>query len=199
MRRPGAIDGPSPLLLCLPVWLFTLGACRGDRSSEPPVHLNLSLDQQARFDPQERNDFFWDHRAMRRPPAGTVAVGQLHTDRALAEGLTDEGFARDLPAGLRLDRALLARGRERFGIYCAPCHDTRGRGDGVVYRQKGGLARPTSLNDPRLRAMRLGEIVHTITHGMGAMQAMASLVPERDRWAIAVHVRALQPWQGEKQ
>jgi mono/diheme cytochrome c family protein len=176
-----------------------LTGCRGDTSTEPPLHLNLNMDQQARFDPQEPNAFFWDQRAMRRPPTGTVAVGHLHTDRHLAEGRTADGFARGLPAGLRLDRALLDRGRERYDIYCAPCHDRAGYGNGIVNRQNAGLTRPASLHDVRLRAMRVGEIVHTITHGMGAMPRLATLVPERDRWAIAAWVRALQLGQGTGQ
>lgn len=168
------------------------GACRGDFSEEPPIHVNPNMDDQKRFDPQEPNPFFADGLAMRRPVTGTVARGQLGTDRHLHLGRTPTGFALAPPEALPVTEALLARGRERFGVYCGPCHGPLGRGDGVVHRRDRGLPRPASFHDPRILAMPLGEIVHTAARGKQNMQALGPQVPAPDRWAIAAYVRALQ-------
>src|SRR6187397_2490589 len=111
--------------------LFAIAACRGNRSDEPPVHLNPNMDFQERLDPQERNDFFADGRAMRTPPAGTVAVGFLKDDDHLHRGRNLDGTLADaLPPSIKLDEKLLSRGQERYEIYCQPCHGTTGHGDG---------------------------------------------------------------------
>lgn len=168
------------------------GGCRGDFSTEPPLHVNPNMDNQERFDPQEPSPFFRDGLAMRRPVEGTVARGQLRTDRHLHLGRAPGGFALAPPAALPVTEAFLARGRERFGVYCGPCHGPLGRGDGVVFRRNAGLPRPASFHEPRLGAMPLGEIVHTVARGKQNMQALGPQIPAPDRWAIAAYLRALQ-------
>jgi len=170
-----------------------LVACRGDFSEDPPIHFNPNMDQQKRFDPQEPSADFRDERAMRRPVPGTVARGELRTDRHLYEGRDGRGgFAIGVPSTVAVNRALFQRGQDRFRIYCAPCHGHTGRADGVVFQAQAGLPRPANFHEPRLQAMPLGQFVYTMVHGKGNMQRMSPIVPPRDRWAIAVWIRALQ-------
>src|SRR5262249_15239466 len=86
--------------------------------------------------------------------------------------------------------AMFRRGRERFDIYCAPCHDRAGRGEGLVVRR--GFRPPPSLHIDRLRQAAAGHFFDVMTHGVGAMQGYAEQVPPEDRWAIAAYIRALQ-------
>jgi len=166
--------------------------CRGDLSEDPPIHFNPNMDNQERLDPQETYSRFGDQRAMRRPPPGTVAVGQLKTDRHLQEGKIGHSYAAYLPPAIGLSPALLERGRARFNIYCANCHDRLGTGQGFVYRVNAGLPRPVSFQDRRMRAATVGQLVHTMTFGKSNMPALGYLIPPRDRWAIAAYIRALQ-------
>lgn len=163
--------------------------CRGDLSEDPPIHFNPNMDNQERLDPQEP---YGDRRAMRRYPKGTVAVGSLKTDRHLHEGKIGREFASYLPPSIRLSPALVTRGRERYNIYCANCHDRMGTGRGFVYRVNAGLPRPVSFHDQRMRAATLGELVHTMTFGKSNMPALGYLIPPGDRWAIVAYIRALQ-------
>lgn len=174
--------------------LATVAGCWGNRSDAPPVHLQQNMDQQERGDAQELNAFFKDHRVMRTPPSGTVAFGHLKADDHLYRGLDESGaVAGGLPAAIELDDALLRRGEERYGIYCAPCHGLSGRGDGAVTRRGGGLAvEAPSFHRAALQPAPLGYFFRVMTIGKGKMQSYASQVPEHDRWAIAAWVRALQ-------
>jgi len=93
-----------------------------------------------------------------------------------------------LPVPLTAD--LLARGRERFDVYCAPCHDRAGTGRGMIVRR--GYTAPPSLHEERLRTVPAGHFVDVMTGGWGAMPSYAAQVPAADRWAIAAYIRALQ-------
>jgi mono/diheme cytochrome c family protein len=120
----------------------------------------------------------WSDGASARPlPAGVVAQG----DVARAEAAVTPPPVSD---------ALLARGRERFGIYCAPCHGLAGDGDGIIVAH--GFPRPPSYHVDRLLAAPAQHFVDVITHGYGAMYAYADRVDPHDRWAIAAYIRALQ-------
>lgn len=172
-----------------------LGGCWGTHSELPPVHLVLNMDDQQKYDPQEDNEFFEDKRAMRLPVEGTVAIGKLRDNDHLHRGRDANGrLADDLPAEIKMDAALLARGEERYGIYCAPCHGTAGQGNGIVTRRGGGFAvAPKNLHEPRLKAMPLGYFYKVINEGQGTMLSYAAQITEpRDRWAIAAWVRVLQ-------
>lgn len=168
--------------------------CRGTTSEKPPIHLNPNMDFQWRFDRQEPSEFFKDKRGMRPLGAETVVHGSLSPDEAahlhLHEGLVDGKFTDALPAGMTVDAALLNRGHDRYQIYCVPCHNDSGRGDGIVVR-RGGPA-PQSYMEPRLRAYPLGRIVNVLRHGKNNMASYADQIPVADRWAIATYVRALQ-------
>jgi mono/diheme cytochrome c family protein len=181
-------------LLFTSVGLLALAGCRGNRSDQPPVHLNPNMDFQEKLDAQERNDFFADGRAMRTPPAGTVAVGQLRDDDHLYRGRNLDGTLADaLPPSIKLDERLLARGEERYNIYCQPCHGTTGHGDGPATRRGGGFAVvPANLHLKRLQPEALGYFFHVITNGKGKMRSYKAQIPVEDRWAITAWVRTLQ-------
>ena len=173
----------------------TLTGCWGNRSEDSPVHLVWNMDFQEKWDAQEPTDFFPDKRASRPEVAGTVARGHLDDDDLLNRGRDLDGrFADRLPDGMTLDAALLERGEERYDIYCAPCHDQSGRGQGPVTLRGGGFkVAPANLHQERLVPMPLGYFYDVITNGkMPNMFPYAAQIPVEDRWAIAVWVRALQ-------
>ncbi len=138
--------------------------------------------------PYQVSDFFEDGQSSRPLVAGTVARGQLRVDRAFYEGMQGDKLIDHVP--MKVDRAVLERGRERFNIYCSPCHGRVGDGDGMIVRR--GLSPPPSFHEPRLRDAPAGHFYHVITNGYGAMYSYASRVPPDDRWAIVAYIRALQ-------
>jgi hypothetical protein len=172
--------------------LALVSGCRGDVSEHPPIHLNPNMDRQKRFDPQEKNRFFLDERAMRRPVKGTVAVGQLRTDDHLHNGVVDGRFVQTLPPSMTLNLRMLKRGRKRFRIYCSTCHDLSGSGNGIMFKRDLGLPRPADFHQPRLRAMTVGELFKNMSDGKSNMPAMRRIIPAADRWAVVAYIRALQ-------
>jgi mono/diheme cytochrome c family protein len=163
---------PAAVLL-----LAALGAgCRQDMHDAP------------RYEPYEKSEFFADGRSVRPLVAGTVARGHLREDAALYTGKAGTAFVDAIP--LPVDEALVRRGRERFAIYCTPCHGRSGRGDGIVVRR--GYRRPASFHDERLRGQPDGYFFDVMTNGFGAMPDYAAQVGPRDRWAIVAYIRALQ-------
>lgn len=143
---------------------------------------------QQRYDPLEESDFFADGMASRPVVEGTVARGQLYEETALHTGTSDGEPVESFP--VQVDRELLERGRERYDIFCSPCHARTGSGNGVVVQR--GFRRPTSMHVDRLRESPPGYFFDVITNGFGAMSSYASQVPVRDRWAIVAYIRALQ-------
>ena len=89
-----------------------------------------------------------------------------------------------------VDDAVMARGRERYDIFCSPCHGRTGDGDGMVVQR--GYRRPPSFHIDRLRQAPPGHFFDVITNGFGAMPDYAAQIPVRDRWAIVAYIRALQ-------
>ncbi len=161
-------------LVC--VGVGTAAACRQDMHDAP------------RFDPLERSDFYADHRSQRPLIEGTVARGHLRVDEAFYTGKIGGQPIAELP--LPLTRELLARGQDRYNIYCAPCHSRTGMGDGVVVRR--GFKQPTSMHDPRLRAQNIGYFYDVMTAGFGQMPDYTAQLQPKDRWAVAAYIRALQ-------
>lgn len=146
-----------------------------------------------RIDPLEAHAFFEDGQGARPLPAGTVPRGFLNDDPVLATGKDAAGaFVDTLP--MALTGELLDRGRQRFDIYCSPCHDRTGSGTGMIVRR--GFKQPESYHSARLRSMPLGYYFDVMTNGFGVMSSYALQVPVRDRWAIAAYIRALQVSQG---
>ena len=131
---------------------------------------------------------------MRPPVEGTVARGFLKDNDHFYRGRNSEGRLVDgLPPIVKLDSKLLNRGRQRYDIYCSPCHDEAGRGNGIVTKRGGGFqVQPISFHQDKFRAMPLGHFFDVISNGKATMQSYAAQIPERDRWAIAAWVRTLQ-------
>lgn len=143
---------------------------------------------QPKLRPLQESAFFADGQASRPPVPGTVARGQLQSDRAFYTGESDGKLIDTIP--LTITPAVLERGRERFTIYCSPCHDRTGSGHGMIVRR--GFTAPPTYHQERLRDAPAGHFFRVITNGYGAMYSYASRVAPEDRWAIVAYIRALQ-------
>jgi mono/diheme cytochrome c family protein len=171
------------------VILLSAGCYRQQMANQPSYH-----------SPDHPSEFFADGQANRPFVGGTIARGQLHEDAARYTGKSGDRFVAEFP--YQIDAAILARGHDRFNIYCSMCHGRVGRGDGKVVER--GYIKPPSYHtdDSRgyvtdgkrvpLREVPVGYIFDVITHGHGAMPAYETQIPTDDRWAIISYVRALQ-------
>lgn len=160
---------------------LVLSGCRQDMHNQP------------KFIPLRSNDFYADRRSSRDPIPGTVARGQLHEDTYLYTGRHGNTFGNELPGEPKNPQewhALLARGQERYNIYCSPCHDEVGLGGGMIVQR--GYRRPPSLHSDRLRNAPLGHFFDVMSNGFGAMPDYAAQISVEDRWRIAAYIRALQ-------
>jgi mono/diheme cytochrome c family protein len=153
-----------------------LTGCRQDMHDQP------------KFIPLRQSTFFNDARSARPVVDGTVARGQLHDDELMYTGKVKGADAMVFP--MRVDAPVMARGQERFNVYCSPCHGRTGRGDGMVVLR--GYRRPPSFHQDRLRVAPVGHFFDVMTNGFGAMPDYASQIKVEDRWAIIAYVRALQ-------
>lgn len=161
------------------LWLLlALSGCRQDMYNQPKAK------------PYAETNFFEDGTSARPLPPGTVAYHQARENEAYHTGLTNGMLVAQLPPPLKLNRALLERGRERFEIYCAVCHGLAGEGNGLVVER--GFPAPPSFHGERLRAAPLGHFYDVITNGYGVMYSYADRVEPGERWAIAAYLRALQ-------
>lgn len=166
---------------------------RGDRFQHPPLELFPDMDHQAHLKPQSQSAFFADGRADRPLPPGVVPASlPLDDDNALHHGKAADGsWLKTIPVAV--DLKLLARGQDRYQIYCAPCHGALGDGNGIT-KQYGMGTTPTYFDERRVN-LTAGEIFNVITHGSTQNKNMLpyddKLVPE-DRWAVVAYVRALQ-------
>jgi mono/diheme cytochrome c family protein len=157
---------------------------------------------QPHFEPLEASDFFADGQAARPFVPGTVARGQLRIDTAFFEGKVNGKAVATYPRQMVAEQLrlsgddeqvmaqILDRGRERFDIFCAACHDRTGSGQGMVVQR--GFPTPPSYHSDRLREAPVGHFYDVITHGFGRMPDYADQIPPADRWAIIAYVRALQ-------
>lgn len=146
------------------------------------------MEEQPKLRTLQGTDLFADGRAARPRVPGTVARGLEHGDELLEAGKLAGKEADLFP--FPIGAAELARGRERYDIYCSPCHDRTGGGNGLVVRR--GFPHPPSFHEPRLRAAPAGHFVAATANGSGRMYPFADRVSARDRWAIAAYIRALQ-------
>ncbi|HEY9857506.1 MAG TPA: cytochrome c [Stenomitos sp.] len=134
---------------------------------------------QPKYTPFAPSAFFADGQSARLPVAGTVARGTR--------------VAPPVPTGsfpVPVTRALLQRGQERYNVYCSPCHDRTGSGNGMIVQR--GFPQPPSFHAARLLAAPESHFYQVITDGYGIMYSYASRVAPADRWAIAAYIRALQ-------
>ncbi len=151
-------------------------ACRQDMHNQP------------KYRPRRESEIFADGRSARPLVEGTVARGSLREDAAYYTGKSGGQYLTRIP--VEVTPALLARGQERFLIFCSPCHGRTGRGDGMIVQR--GYKAPSSYHVDRLRAMPIGYFYDVITNGFATMPDYASQIPPADRWAIAAYVRVLQ-------
>ena len=134
-------------------------------------------------------------------------------------GSDNRQFADRLPPGIEVDQRFLARGQERYAVFCSPCHGLAGHGDGLVHRRaqqlvaqgKSGMAwqapknlltdRELNLNSTNAEVAKKqeGYLFHVITNGFNNMAGYKSQIPVEDRWAIVAYVAALQRSQGVPQ
>jgi mono/diheme cytochrome c family protein len=152
------------------------GGCRRDMYDQP------------RYEAYEPSTFFADGTSSRPLPVGTVARGELRADTLYYEGKIDGKDADVFP--FAVDEATLELGRERFMVYCTPCHGRLGDGRGMVVRR--GFSPPPTFHSEYLRKIPVGHFYNVMTHGYGAMYSYAARIPVKHRWAIAAYIRALQ-------
>jgi mono/diheme cytochrome c family protein len=183
--------------------LLTAAGCRGQTSEQPPIWLMRDMFHQQRFNPQAESAFFGDRRSQRQPVAGTVPREGYLDDPRVAQGREPDGsgYVLSTPDGVVAAAGgmakLLDRGRDRYGIYCTPCHGALGDGNGIVYVRavstKGyNFAQPANYHDERIRHMPDGQMFATISNGVRNMAGYAAQIPVQDRWAIVAYVRALE-------
>src|SRR5688500_296668 len=141
-----------------------------------------------RYEPLEQSAFFADGRSSRVLLANTVARGQLREDDHLYTGKVGGQLATEFP--MPVTDETMARGQERFNVFCSPCHGRTGEGNGMIVQR--GFRQPPSYHEDRLLAAPPGYLFDVMTNGFGAMQDYAAQVPVTDRWAIAAYIRALQ-------
>ena len=158
------------------VTALLLTACRQDMHDQP------------RFKPYAKSDFYSDQRSARPLVEGTIARGQLKDDELFETGKVAGKPSDVFPFAITGD--VLERGRDRYNIYCSPCHGQTGQGDGMIVRR--GYRRPPSFHQDRLRQAPPGYLFDVTARGFGAMPDYASQVPARDRWAIIAYLRVLQ-------
>lgn len=160
----------------LSVLVLTATGCRQDMHDQP------------KYTAYKASDFFADQRSARPVVEGTIAQGHLNEDELLHTGRVGGQPATVFP--FVVDEALMRRGRERYDIFCSPCHGLAGEGNGMVVQR--GYRRPPSFHIDRLRQAPPGHLYDVIASGFGAMPDYAAQIPVRDRWAIAAYMRALQ-------
>lgn len=190
------------VLAFVAVFVVSFFGLRGQLFTKPPIDVFPEwgfpgMKYQPKYKTQSESKFFADGRSDRPLPQGVVATsfgpaGQpLKADDHLYLGKNADGaFARGFPAALRVDQAFLNHGRERYSIYCAPCHGALGDGQGVT--KAYGMGATPTYADPRILALPEGEIFNTITNGKGNMQSYADKLSAEERWAVVLYVRALQ-------
>jgi len=198
--------------------VFGILGLPGRISRQPPVELYgdrffPGMDRQPKLRPQQPDPFFANGVSSQLPPPNTISRGHTEPGEPIetangkvfafenapvntgrVTGMTNFIDTNPLP----VDEALLQRGRERFDIYCAPCHGRLGDGNGIT-KKIGDLAAVANLHDKRIVELADGEIFNTITAGKNTMGAYGPLMPVQDRWAVVAYLRALQlSWLGTK-
>jgi hypothetical protein len=194
-------------LTCAVAAGIVAAGCRGQTGDSPPVLLERNMYDCERYNPESFSRFFSDGRTMREPVPGTVAMDRYMVDREVATGLSQDetDYVSVIPSsviqGFHGMAPMVERGKNRYRIYCSPCHGLTGDGKGPVACKRDkptdpcesyGFGPLPSYQEDRIRHMTDGQMFTTITRGVRTMPAYAAQVPVRDRWAIIAYVRALQ-------
>lgn len=153
------------------------------------VSCRRDMQDQPKYTPLKRSQFWPDGRSARPIPAGAIAIDEVNIDPALDTGAVNGQFVTTIPIAVTGD--LLSRGQHRFNIYCSPCHARTGDGHGMIWTR--GFENPADLNGGRVRNAPPGYIYQVIVNGYGAMAPYAYMIKSvRDRWAIVAYIRALE-------
>lgn len=156
--------------------ILLAAGCRQDMHNQP------------KYRPLRASGFFQDGSSARPLVEGTVARGMLNEDAAFFTGKVGNQLVKEMP--FPITRDVLDRGEERFNIFCAPCHDRTGSGNGMVVQR--GYRQPPSMHVDRLRQVEPGHFFDVMTNGFGAMPDYRAQITARDRWNIAAYIRTLQ-------
>jgi mono/diheme cytochrome c family protein len=158
------------------LFVIVLAACRAEMHDQP---------KKGAF---KESAFFANHSAARLLPEGVVPRGYLRTNAPFFDGLAGTNLVQNIP--IKLTSETLARGKERFEIYCAVCHGFTGEANGMIVQR--GFPKPPSFDEERLRTAPIGHFYRVIAYGYGVMFPYAARIEPEDRWAIAAYIRALQ-------
>jgi len=161
---------------------------RGTTFQTPPIEVFDDMDHMPKYHPQGESAFFADGKADRLPVEGAVARGTYYEDEYLESGKKGADFGSGFPVDVTHE--LIARGQERYGIYCAVCHGQVGNGDSMT--KKYGMLTAANLTDDRLAAYTEGQLYDVIANGKGTMLPYSDKLSVEDRWAVVAYVRALQ-------
>ena len=152
---------------------------------------NTDMWVQQKTAPLSQSDFFSDGQSARPLVPGTIPRGHLREDGVFYTGIENGKWVDKIPVPVTMD--LLKRGRDRFDIYCSPCHGRLGDGKGMIALRGYQLKRPVgNYHSERLMKMPVGHFYDVITNGYGAMYSYASRIEPQDRWAVVAYIRALQ-------
>lgn len=178
MRRNllSAVNSPRLRAIAVLAMSVALGACRQDMHDAP------------RYEALEASAFFDNGGSARMLVANTVPRGYLREDELLNTGKQAGQLTNTFPMAVTAD--VMARGQERYNVFCSPCHGRTGVGNGMIVQR--GFRQPPSYGEQRLRDAPAGYFFDVMTNGFGAMQDYAAQVPVADRWAIVAYIRALQ-------
>ena len=168
------VRGSGLALLC--VATVALAGCRQDMHDQP------------KYRPLRASVFFENTSSARPLVEGTIARGTLQTDAPFFTGKNGAMLVSELP--FPVTQAVLDRGQERYNIYCAPCHDATGSGNGLVVQR--GYPKPPTYHSDRLRNVEAGYFFDVMTNGFGRMPDYRAQITPRDRWNIVAYIRALQ-------
>ena len=164
---------------------------RGHNFKEPPLEIFPDMDRQPKLRPQQPSLVFANGRSSQEPVPGTVARGDHYQNSPINTGREagTTNFIANIP--VPVTEQVMARGQQRYEIYCTPCHGPQGDGTGIV--KKYGYASIRSLHEKIVVTQGDGEIFNTITYGFRTtMFPYGSQISIEDRWAIVAYVRALQ-------
>jgi hypothetical protein len=166
----------AKLMMLTSVAIFAIAGCRQQMADQPHQR------------PLEPSNFFDDGMASRPVEPGTVARAGQEQNGARFDSKVDGKLVDAFPFEVTME--VLGRGQDRYEIFCSPCHDRLGTGQGMIVRR--GFTPARSFHDPRLRDAPAGHFFEIMTQGFGQMPSYANQLSERDRWAVIAYIRALQ-------
>lgn len=177
-----------PFLLPLAGSLLLTG-CLSPSRDTTPLQIWDDMKAQPKYKSQQQSSLFADQRSSRRPPEGTVAIGQLGGDDAYRWGIVSSQYVGKIQEPVTAE--LLAHGQLKFNTYCAPCHSRVGDGKGIVGIRAGAAFQPANLLEPRVQQMNDGELYSVASEGRRTMMGYRTQTSDHDRWAIVAYLRAL--------